>query len=358
MRRIVLISLIFIQFSLASCIEGKRLSSVLNPGHLYDKDAGTSEIKAFRGDTAFPTTASWAYLRADSATNYTDTGKAQAYLQAGIFLSDQLCSDWFRKLGQAQAQVNADRDIISNIGALTAVIMGITQAPAVAVGAAAGASGFLENMFKTEEANYIVAPSVAKVQAAIDLQRSVLAAELWNDETLNYYQAEVALRRYDNTCSHLSLKRIVDESISRTADLIQSSEKRKSALGQLLVTTELQNIESLFPQSKPLSMSDAFSLYALMFRADLTKDLSDSLLAQLKERKILSSAGELTLSDDNQKKLHFYLRRMSQDSFFDKELNKLIDARKRPAPGAPEAPAPGAPEAPAPGAPGTPTPGG
>jgi hypothetical protein len=347
---------------LNGCMNFKRLSAILDPDLLYDANKGDDYIKALRGNTKYPDGSTWSSLRAEAAAHPEDTIRAKLYLQSGIALSDQLCSAWFRRLGKAQAEVNADRDVISNVGALTAVIMGAAAAPAVSVGLAAGATGFLEDMFKSEETNFIVAPSVAKVQSAIDATRSAIAADLY-ERDLAFFEAEAALQRYDNTCSHLSIKRVVDESVTRTADEIKIEERKKQSLGRLAIARGLQDIETFFPQSKPLTASDIFALYALLFRTDLTPDLRSSLTELLKERKVLDTNGNISLTSEEQKALRVYLARMALNMGFDKEIDQLLASRKpvdtSPTPPAPETPTPPSPPGPPPApetAPETPTP--
>jgi hypothetical protein len=143
-----------------------------------------------------------------------DKERVSFYMHAGIALSDELCSVWFDRLGKAQAKVNADRDILSNVGALTGAILGFSGAGGAVAGGAAAGFGFLENSFDSELANFIVAPDISEVQEAIDVDRKSRALALEGLSTeVDFFQARAELIRYDNTCSHLAVKRKVNESV-------------------------------------------------------------------------------------------------------------------------------------------------
>ncbi|QPJ64451.1 MAG: hypothetical protein G3M78_03180 [Candidatus Nitrohelix vancouverensis] len=208
-----------------------RLSQIIDPDPMEVgvQETGESVIDDFRGTLAgrdtsaagvFINLASFNDLQRQALTDNSQQS-IHLYVDAGIALSNELCTNWFRELGKAQAMNTADRNILSNVGALTATMMGIFGAGATSIAGVAGATGFAETLYTSEMANFIVAPDISEVQEAINLERANRVVELKQSlagKDYNYYEARSELIRYDNSCSHLAVKRFVKTSLDNASE--------------------------------------------------------------------------------------------------------------------------------------------
>jgi hypothetical protein len=146
-----------------------------------------------------------------------DEGKAKSFAKAGIALSDELCASWFQVLERAKVNHGFDKDLVTNAGALTAVFLELARAGSGPITGAAAAASFLSNTLDSHVANFVVAPDLGVVKDAIDKSRAVRAAEI-ELAHLDFYKAYSAVIRYDYSCSHSELKRIVNASVKKTGD--------------------------------------------------------------------------------------------------------------------------------------------
>jgi hypothetical protein len=205
---------------LAGCTDGQRLSAIVDPPPLGGP-GGSNFAILLRGQasSAALTGATFYEVMNASAIVPDDHAKARRYLASGIALSDQLCGNWFQQLGRAQAEANANADLVSGAGALSSTIMGLAGAAAPAVGALAGATGFVQSSIRSEQANFIVAPDVSVVQSLLNTSRQTKAAELLQlGQDYDYETATIKLTGYSNMCSHLAIRRLVTASVSRDED--------------------------------------------------------------------------------------------------------------------------------------------
>jgi hypothetical protein len=303
------------------------VAGVAKPEITVDKDkAPTTHSENQLGSPVvakFPKSATFYNRRNVSASNPNDEKSAKLYLDAGITLSDRICTLWFKKLGEAQATYSANRDIVSNIGALSATVMGLASAPSLAVGGTAAGFGFLENTMDSEVANFIVAPSIAKVEKVVLLNRASYAKDLKSQTISNFYEAEDAIISYDNYCSHNAIKRIVDESVTRASDAISDQQEKKKFRATIIDRT-LAEVEKQLPATVQLAQQDVVALYALYFRSfDLPKSIVGEFSTQLKEKGIIDSSGKIVLgSNGNLAKVRQILLRLGQVSDIDRELDE------------------------------------
>ena len=293
MKRVVIVMTCVV--ALGGCANGKRLSEIIDP-HTMESDQGGSEVTNLRGVQAAGSSPTWTYFKQMETAGAEDAGADQikSYLSAGITLSDALCSEWFRLLGRAQATVNADRDLLSNVGALSATVLGLANANSAVTGGIAGGFGFLENTMSSEMANFIVAPDVSQVQQNIMLQRVELANDIENSASqINFYQARRALITYDNTCSHLAIKRVVNDSISSAN--VAKRQRASVQIGGVYLVKVSNELSSLLASSS-ISPGDLLPLYAyLVSDKGSAPEIGDKLTQYLKDKSILDSNGVLKL---------------------------------------------------------------
>lgn len=340
-----LLTVAIVILGLAACVDGKRLDSVLNPVPL-EEDEGSKAVKSYRGvadgkSVLFKGNGEEAYdityqarLTA-AARDYDNHDKAYRYLQSGTVLSDQICSEWFRRLGRAQAKVNADRDVISNVGALSAAILGLADVSSQIVGGVAAGAGFLEDTYTSELANFVVAPDVSQVERVIELNRIQLTRNFAtnfeaNKARFNFEVARGLLIRYDNSCSHLAVKRQVNKIIAA-----QSTKKEKnliSPLDQQALVMIVGDIEALFTDgAKPLSIEDTLDLYMVMIGANVPSGDKSKKLGEMKKAgRLLDNAGNVRLKNAGQSsRLRRKLLNAARFGNFDARIAESVRDKKQ-----------------------------
>ena len=204
-------------------------------------------------------------LAAKDANEGKATPAARIMLARGIAVSDRLCAAWFRKLSEAQANASLSTDLAANTGALAGAIMGFTNTAAPVIGAAAAATGFIQNEINSFQTNIIVAPDVGLIQELVNLRRKDKATTLLTNAKITYEEALTGLTDYDNDCTHAAVKRLVNQSISKNA--AQSSAYSSNVL-QLAIAA-LQSKSLLGPDAK-LTNDDVVNIYGFLFKP--TKD--------------------------------------------------------------------------------------
>lgn len=344
-----LLTIAIVTLSLAACVDGKRLDSVLNPDPL-EENVGSDAVREYRGvpDTEKSIVFKDAGSNGQNAFNVTYQARLNAaavdtadhdtiyrYLQSGIALSDQICIEWFRRLGRAQAKVNADRDVISNVGALSAAILGMVDVSSKIVGGVAAGAGFLEDTYTSELANFVVAPDVSQVERVIELNRIELANNFAinfeaNKNQFNFEVARGLLIRYDNSCSHLAVKREVNKIIAA-----QSTKKEKkliNPLDQLALVGIVEDIEALFmDEAKPMSIEDAFDLYVVMIGANVPAGAkAEKLKAMTEAKRLYDDAGKLRLREARlSSRLRRELLNAARFANFDTRISESNTDKKR-----------------------------
>jgi len=211
----------------------------------------------------------------DSASDPLNGSKAELFLQTGIALSDELCNEWFEKLAQAQVKDMSARDFAGNFGALSAVLLSVTNAGTAAVGSVAAGTNFAQKTLDSEMANYIIAPDIGVVRRAIFVERAIVAtdAEMRLSSTeLKYPTALQLLISYDNLCSHIEVKRIVNASISSNADNAQGG-GGISAFYDSLIAAGTRELKEILAANSVVDSNSIEALYALILKPnEITPD--------------------------------------------------------------------------------------
>lgn len=216
---------------------GDGLAQILNPApretvnqDRIDSDANLSSTIA-RGKIELTSIAKEGqYVSALQASSRapSDSTAALLFLRSGLALSDEVCSAWLRRLGEAQTNIAVERDFLGSVGLLAATILGVVDAKQRAIAVTAAGFEFTRNVITSHEANFIVAPSVAQVQNSIDLlrrdKRQIILTRAPTLSPYTYWDARTDLIEYDNTCSHLSIRRIVTAALARPVG-VDSAEK-------------------------------------------------------------------------------------------------------------------------------------
>jgi len=338
-----LITCLIIFLMIAGCSRITRMFEfeiIMNPVDLYE-DQGLDTVKDLRGVQSMPDEAKLTSLRAAAASAAVEpkisreeaVKKAKLYLGAGITLSDRICKIWFKELGEAQGIAEANRDVLSNMGALSAAVMGLAEVSSAAVGGAAASFGFLESTLTSEVANFIVAPSIAHVENLVNIRRAEAAFTLRNISDITFFEAEAALINYDNSCSRNAVKQIVDNTVTNESRSIEGRAREKAKREKISATfvpqmtrSVLSELQKEFPSNINISEEDLYDLYFLTFRKrDLSEELEKAILEQLVKNQITDPNGVPRLrSGGAMSKVRTLLLRVGQEGRYDEELDNLI----------------------------------
>ncbi len=351
MSKPTLVVAVAASLALSACADGKRLSEFLIPAELEEVDQGPQSAQTLRGKidgehgrAKFPQEATFfGVMNASaSATNKSPGTEAsqkhaKVYLRAGIALSNDLCRQFFRKLIHVQSTVNADRDLLSNVGALTALITGLAEVDSKIVGGIGGAFGFLEDTINSEQANFLVAAELSVVQDAIAKDRKLRADLLVAPaKTYDFYSARDALIAYDDTCSQGAIKRFVLETVATGKDIRLNRIKKKrdqlqDQTGQRVVEAAAVGISDLIEGGPILSNDDVLFLYAVLYRPSiLTEEIRGALVQRLTEINVLNASGQLVLRGGSRASdLRDVLMRANTSGLLDAAVGEYVENTKK-----------------------------
>ena len=269
-----------------------------------------------------------------------DRAVIRAFLTSGMAVSDELCSDWFRKLGAAQAEVDFTRDLASNLGTLSAVLLGVTGASTKAVSVVAGVTGATVKAIDSASANFIVAPDIGLVQRGIGVLRTLKTEELLKAAPqMDFYQAFSALTAYDNLCTHNEVKRFVNTALIRTND----RNSPESETFTLLSGRVIPKLESIFAAGAVVNRDSVAALWALTFYAGpVPAAAKKALLATLKAAKMYD--GDKPLLRDKASgpaQLRVALYELNAGSDLDRLAAEAVAGADKPGPAGAAAPSAG-----------------
>lgn len=286
-------------FILAGCADGKRLSEFVSRVQM-DSDEGSKATRRLRGNFSetepelkIAHEATFLGAMQSAAIDPHDSALAKTYLKSGLALSDRLCSDHFRRLVRVQVRMDADRDLFSNVGTLSAVILGLSDVSSQVVGGVAGGFGFVEDTYTSEMANFLVSADISAVQELINLKRDDAASRLLRG-TYDFYKAEMALIRYDDECSQAAIKRSINEAVGLTkASIIKDRTKPdvKAATANVSVMPIAmveERISELFTNTPIVSNGDLVAIYSVLNRT-MPIEIRSFLNAQLRNKGLVAS---------------------------------------------------------------------
>lgn len=270
-----------------------------------------------------------------SINDPTDSAKSELYFDTGLALSDQLCSEWFDKLGQAQVRDATTKDLIGGVGALSAVLMSASQASSQAIGVVAATTGFAQRSIDSATENYIVAPDLGIVKRAIIIERALAAdqatAQLKATPSASKFAvATQLLIGYDNLCSHIEIKRIVNESVSAQANAAAN----KTGLSEFypsLIQSAVQDLKGMLSDAATVDGDAVIALYGLkMVNNNLTDAAKGSYTELLTNHKIMDSNGNILFkTGGTEAKLNVVLTNANALGDLDKKL--ALDKSLKPA---------------------------
>lgn len=214
--------------SLAQATEGKTpfQSDLLGDRVEGATESGSGDAGEKQGDlpnvkASVDQAATYFGTRNASSKVPADHDKAVLYYRAGIALSDKICQTHFLKLGLVQQRINADRDLTSNVGALSTVVLGLADVRSAVVGAVGGVFGFAENAYQSELENFALSVDISAVEELVALQRDVdqssLEIRIKQGNRLTFHDVERILDKYHGLCSTNSIRRTVRNAIETTS---------------------------------------------------------------------------------------------------------------------------------------------
>ncbi len=291
-----------------------------------------------------------------------DTNQAapiRLFLTSGMALSDDLCSQWFQRLGAAQAKAEFAKGLVGNLGALSAVLLGVTGGGTAAVSAVAAGTTFTQNSIDSGVASFIVAPDVGVVQRGVQLLRDSKRTEILQAldsaegperRHFDFFQARSALISYDNLCSHNEIKRYVDAAVKNTND--KAALINQSAFYQQISAVVVAQVQGLFPAAATIDENALAELWALNgYTGTLSAADKDKIKAELVTAQLYKTAKAKTPNfkdgKDHTAQLQSYLLSLNAAGDLDRTLVGLVspstaaEGSVSPAtPGKPPAPAP------------------
>ena len=157
--------------------------------------------------------------------------KAKAYLDAGVTVADLYCDRFFRTLAERKADNDAARGAFNIADGVTSAVLGLADASTNAVAGASVGFSAIEALFENIDANYLVSPEIAAVEALVFDARATLREDiLTTHPPAGYYEAERSLRSYAALCSFNGVKRLVSEAVANGKPELAHTSQARSRL--------------------------------------------------------------------------------------------------------------------------------
>lgn len=243
-----------------------------------------------------------------SGTADTDASvSSDRYFQAGITLSNDLCSEWFGRLERSNVAMAETRDTLANAGTATTTIMGATSASTEALTIVASIFGFGRQAATDLSTNYVITPDLAQVEQMMsDYRTNYVKSVFTSDDRTDFQRATRALILYHSLCTAPVVRSLVNRSISE-ANLQPSNESK--AFEDTILAAAARDVTKHFA-NVTLSVTDFQYLYAFEFQDAVgAKPVLDKISEYLKARNLLDTAADAVAAKD--------------EKIFNDEMNQL-----------------------------------
>jgi hypothetical protein len=161
-----------------------------------------------------------------------DEADMRRYLSAGYTLSDMYCSRYFRKSDESSRRRRFGRSATNDVGTAVTTVLGLVNAGESAVTALAAATGLADSSWRNYDDSFMISPELSSVQGLVEAaQDNYRSKTLGKDAQLpaEFATAQHMIQRYANLCSHLGMKRLLQESATiEQRALNQDTDKRNA----------------------------------------------------------------------------------------------------------------------------------
>lgn len=149
------------------------------------------------------------------------------YLEAGFALSNHYCFAFFYDADESQRRRKFGRAATNDLGTAFSTILGLASAGENVVTAAAASVGLADSFWRNYDEAFVVDPNLANVKALVMAERRNAAARALADDArlpTSYSGAHIVLLDYDQSCSTLGLRQLIDNSsIKQKSELDKQS---------------------------------------------------------------------------------------------------------------------------------------
>jgi hypothetical protein len=221
--------------------------------------------------------------------NYDSPTVTKAYFDAGIALSDVLCSEWFNRVAMARIAADQTSDVLSTTATAVSAILGFTGTTPEVMGIVGSSLGFGRGVTKDTINNYLLQADLGELERALTISRQGAATlARANGADRDYFQATTALVRYHDTCTPRGVKAFLSGALKAAKPEIPTIDTDR------FVTAIADVIQEYFdPKVTGDDVVDLF-LYFTMNQKEEGKEFN-ALIEALKKRKLVDSNKNLVL---------------------------------------------------------------
>lgn len=140
------------------------------------------------------------------------------YLEAGFALSNHYCFAFFYDADESQRRRKFGRAATNDLGTVFSTILGLASAGENVVTAAAASVGLADSFWRNYDDAFVVDPNLANVKALVMAERRNVAARVTADDArlpTSYSGAHIVLLDYDQSCSTLGMRQLIDASSTK-----------------------------------------------------------------------------------------------------------------------------------------------
>lgn len=182
------------------------------------------------------------------------------YLSAGYTLSDMYCSRYFRKSDESSRRRKFGRSVTNDVGTAITTVLGLANAGQDAVAALAAGTGLADSSWRNYDDSFMISPELSSVQGLVEAAQDNYRSKTLGksaDMPADFSTAQHMIQRYANLCSHLGMKRLVQESATREQKTLNADTDQRNANTSSPIKTATENIagakESATTSAAPLS---------------------------------------------------------------------------------------------------------
>lgn len=139
------------------------------------------------------------------------------YVDAGIALSNQLCKDYFERMGISEDAINFGDSLISDVGTAASGIQSVTGVGARAIGVTAALFGLGGATLRNGRDNFIFDGNIDTVYYLVIANRQTYEQAMLRERPETFWRAYSWLNSYHSSCSYMSIRVMVSDALTQRA---------------------------------------------------------------------------------------------------------------------------------------------
>lgn len=173
----------------------------------------------------------------------------EAFLNAGLTLSESFCDDFFRNANQSARKRQYARGAFNDVGGGIQAILGLAKVTTGVVSGIGAGVSLIDSTFRNYDSSFMVDADLAKLRRLVLAAQDSMRLSMERDKTSTIYSAERRIIRYAGLCTFLGMKGLLDDSLAAKTKAIEDENADKGGPGAQ--NTVVTTVESTVPVPVP-----------------------------------------------------------------------------------------------------------